>query len=126
MQDQHGVQLRDAKVTVFLPQGTSEVIKVSKNSGQFKHMLAEGTHKIVASLDGYLKYKATIHVDRETMTHLKIVLETESGVGKVEEVRPASATTSGQKDDNYDYYYYPRKKLLEIKDKHSRHFDIYK
>lgn len=127
--DENGKALRDAKVTVFLPTGTSEVIHVSKNSGKFRHILTEGHHKIMASLEGYEKYKMNVHVEKDKMTEFKIVLESGAGVGKVVELTPASATTThGNRNVNadYDYFYYPKKKLLDIKAKHSRHFDIYK
>ncbi|CAL8120113.1 unnamed protein product [Orchesella dallaii] len=125
--DEHGNPLREAKVTVFLPSGTSEIIRVSKNSGRFRYMLSEGTHRIIASMVGYEKYKGTIHISPGNMTKLKIVLNSGSGVGHVVELTPAStsvsATSKNPKD--YDLFYFPRKKLLDIRDNHSPHFDLY-
>lgn len=126
VEDQHGKGLRDAKVTVFLPSGTSEIIRVSKNSGQFKYMLAEGTHRIVASMDGYEKYKGTVHVAPGSMTKVKIVLDSGHGIGQVVDLNAATLSHTNRNVNDYDYFYYPRKKMLEIKDKHSRHFDLYK
>jgi len=127
VEDEHGNTLRGAKVTVFLPTGTSEIIRVSKNSGNFRYMLSEGTHRIVASMEGYEKYKGTIHISPGNMTKLKIVLNSGSGVGQVVELTPASPVTAAGRDvKNFDLFYYPRKKLLGIKDSHSPHFDLYK
>lgn len=130
--DEHGNGLRDAKVTVFLSSGTSEPIRVSKNSGKFRHMLDEGTHRIVATLEGYGTFKTSIHVSKDNMTELKIELSSGSGVGSVVPMTSSSSSpgksdhSRGSMTDNVEHYYYPRKKLLELKEKHSRHFDIYR
>jgi hypothetical protein len=125
VEDSYGQPLRDSQLSIKAGHGHYEEGKISKNSGRFVQVLSPGYHAVNVSMQGYDSEKKTVYVTKGLLKTVEFVLSKSSypvkGINAQKEVFKSDNSSIHQ-----EYFYYPRKDFLSIRQAHPRHFDVYR